>query len=104
MACPKPSIPLRTTARITAFRPGQSPPPVNTPIRTGEHDRGPGPSSSESGGVTSRPAPLVLLAALACAVALGGCLGDDGEEGEHQPIRGGVLTVYSSRPTHGPSA
>jgi hypothetical protein len=23
---------LRTTARITAFRPGQSPPPVNMPI------------------------------------------------------------------------
>jgi branched-chain amino acid transport system substrate-binding protein len=54
--------------------------------------------------VTSRPAPLALLAALACAVALSGCLGDDGEEAENQPIRGGVLTVYSSRPTHGPSA
>src|SRR5882762_9141928 len=27
------SIPLRVTARITAFRPGQSPPPVSTPIR-----------------------------------------------------------------------
>ena len=25
--------PFRTTARITAFRPGQSPPPVNIPIR-----------------------------------------------------------------------
>src|SRR6267154_4808035 len=25
-------MPLRTTARITAFRPGQSPPPVNIPI------------------------------------------------------------------------
>src|SRR5581483_4986117 len=25
--------PLRTTARITAFRPGQSPPPVRTPTR-----------------------------------------------------------------------
>ena len=24
----------RATARITAFRPGQSPPPVSTPIRT----------------------------------------------------------------------
>ena len=28
------SMPRRTTARITAFRPGQSPPPVSTPIRT----------------------------------------------------------------------
>ena len=27
--------PLRTTARITAFRPGQSPPPVRMPTRTG---------------------------------------------------------------------
>src|SRR5690349_14770103 len=26
-------MPLRTTARITAFRPGQSPPPVSTPMR-----------------------------------------------------------------------
>src|SRR3954470_1136889 len=28
------SMPLRTTARITAFKPGQSPPPVSTPMRT----------------------------------------------------------------------
>ena len=27
-------MPLRTTARMTAFSPGQSPPPVSTPIRT----------------------------------------------------------------------
>src|SRR5438105_4128525 len=26
-------MPLRTTARITAFRPGQSPPPVSIPMR-----------------------------------------------------------------------
>src|SRR5947209_17152317 len=26
-------MPLRTTARITALRPGQSPPPVSTPMR-----------------------------------------------------------------------
>ena len=31
----RPSTPLRTTARMTAFRPGQSPPPVSTPIRMG---------------------------------------------------------------------
>ena len=30
---PYSSTPLRTTARITAFRPGQSPPPVRTPTR-----------------------------------------------------------------------
>src|SRR4029450_721635 len=38
--------PLRTIARITAFRPGQSPPPVRTPIRMGE-------SSYSHGGVAS---------------------------------------------------
>jgi branched-chain amino acid transport system substrate-binding protein len=55
--------------------------------------------------VTSRAAPLALLpAALVCAVLLGGCLGDDGEPAESEPIRGKVLTVYSSRPTAGPSA
>src|SRR4051794_16479115 len=27
-------MPLRTTPRITAFRPGQSPPPLRTPTRT----------------------------------------------------------------------
>ena len=34
ISCPWRSIPLRTIARITAFRPGQSPPPVSTPTRT----------------------------------------------------------------------
>src|SRR5881227_512696 len=28
-------MPFRTTARITAFRPGQSPPPVRSPMRIG---------------------------------------------------------------------
>src|SRR3954463_3716954 len=32
MVCPS-SSPLRTTARITALSPGQSPPPVSTPMR-----------------------------------------------------------------------
>src|SRR3978361_2311980 len=32
-SCPCAPTPLRTTARITAFSPGQSPPPVNTPMR-----------------------------------------------------------------------
>src|SRR5256885_14882356 len=30
-------MPLRTTARMTAFSPGQSPPPVSTPIRMRRH-------------------------------------------------------------------
>jgi branched-chain amino acid transport system substrate-binding protein len=45
-----------------------------------------------------------MLAALACAGVLAGCLGHDGESAEDQPIRGHVLTLYSSRPTEGPSA
>src|ERR1700689_4688533 len=32
---PPRAMPLRTTARIAAFRPGQSPPPVSTPTRIG---------------------------------------------------------------------
>src|SRR5487761_1198679 len=41
---PYSATPLRTTARITAFRPGQSPPPVSTPTRMWprvEQDGGP---------------------------------------------------------------
>jgi hypothetical protein len=34
ITCPYTSIPLRTIALIAAFRPGQSPPPVSTPMRT----------------------------------------------------------------------
>ena len=51
--------------------------------------------------VTLRPA---LLAALACAAVLSGCLGDDGEPGAGQPIRGHLLHLYASRPTEGTSA
>jgi branched-chain amino acid transport system substrate-binding protein len=45
-----------------------------------------------------------LLAALACAAILSGCLGDDSEPAETQPLRGHVLHLYASRPTEGPSA
>src|SRR5215212_14769 len=40
IASPWMSMPLRTIARITAFRPGQSPPPVSTPTRTHPRYRG----------------------------------------------------------------
>src|SRR4051812_3806526 len=57
--------PLRTTARITAFRPGQSPPPVSTPtfMRL---------SSSRSSGSTTLATRRVLagLTLTALAVAL----------------------------------
>jgi branched-chain amino acid transport system substrate-binding protein len=47
---------------------------------------------------------LTLLAALAGAAVLSGCLGDDGEPADTQPIRGHLLHLYASRPTEGPSA
>ena len=54
--------------------------------------------------MTPRRAPLALLAALACAAILSGCLGHEDEAAETQPLRGHVLHLYASRPTEGPSA
>jgi ABC-type uncharacterized transport system auxiliary subunit len=54
--------------------------------------------------VTPGRAPLALLAALVCAAVLSGCLGDDNEPAETQPLRSHVLHLYASRPTEGPSA
>jgi branched-chain amino acid transport system substrate-binding protein len=45
-------------------------------------------------------APALLCA---CALVLGGCLGDGGDEESHR-IEGDVATVYSSVPLHGVSA
>jgi branched-chain amino acid transport system substrate-binding protein len=53
--------------------------------------------------VKARAALLALLV-LSSAVALSGCLGDDGESADERPIRGNELTIYSSNPTEGPSA
>ncbi|MEA2331947.1 MAG: branched-chain amino acid transport system substrate-binding protein [Thermoleophilaceae bacterium] len=60
--------------------------------------------SSESLAVTSRRPPFAVLAVLACVAGLAGCLGNEDEPPADQPIKGGVLTVYSSLPAHGPSA
>jgi len=54
--------------------------------------------------VKARPAVPATLAALACAVLVAGCFGGDGEAAQRRPIRGHVLTLYTSRPTEGPSA
>ncbi len=54
--------------------------------------------------MTACTASLATLAALACACVLSGCFGGDDEAAQRQPIRGHLLTVYSSRPTEGPSA
>ena len=52
----------------------------------------------------ARTAPPATLAALACAALLAGCIGGDDEAAQRRPIRGHVLTLYTSRPTEGPSA
>src|SRR5690348_5568553 len=44
-------MPLRTIARMTALRPGQSPPPVRTPMRA---------MARESSGTARRPPTVVL--------------------------------------------
>src|SRR4051794_19155934 len=76
-------MPLRTIARITAFSPGQSPPPVSIPMRM-------------------RPGTYIAAAArpMALAVALlAGCGG--GHEATSQRTPKGPLTVYLSVPRHG---
>jgi hypothetical protein len=87
------SIPRRTTARITAFRPGQSPPPVSTPIRT----TGTIPARVRMPAV--RRAPALICAAALLAGAYAGCGGSE----EPARIKGDVATVYTSVPQHGVS-
>src|SRR3989442_1163291 len=77
-------MPLRTIARITAFRPGQSPPPVSTPMRIA---------------FATYPGRAIALALVAVAL-LGGC--GSGEKDER--ARGATLTIYTSLPLHGVSA
>src|SRR3954468_9908749 len=76
-------MPLRTIARITAFSPGQSPPPVSIPMRM-------------------RPGTYIAAAARPmglAAVLLAGCGG--GREATSQRTPDGPLTVYLSVPRHG---
>src|SRR4051812_37342797 len=75
-------MPLRTIARITAFRPGQSPPPVRTPMRIE-------PGTYIPRGARSAAALLVFLA---------GCSGGGSKEAKAPP---GPLKVYVSAPAHG---
>src|SRR5947207_11149594 len=77
-------MPLRTTARITAFRPGQSPPPVSTPMRIV---------------FATYPGRATALA-LVALVLLAGC----GSSSKDEHARGSKLTVYTSLPMHGVSA
>src|SRR3954464_2695117 len=75
-------MPLRTIARITAFSPGQSPPPVRTPMRI-------------------EPGTYIAAAARSVAVLclfLAGCSGG-AEKEEKAPA--GALTVYMSTPAQG---
>src|SRR3954454_3970964 len=73
-------MPLRTIARITALRPGQSPPPVRTPNRM------------------RRATYIQALTLLACSLLAAGCSSSSGR------ARGTTLTVYLSLPSHGVSA
>src|SRR3954452_11182429 len=75
-------MPFRTIARITAFSPGQSPPPVRTPMRI-------------------EPGTYIAAAARSVAVLclfLAGCSGG-AEKEEKAPA--GALTVYMSTPAQG---
>jgi branched-chain amino acid transport system substrate-binding protein len=54
--------------------------------------------------VKARTVPPATLAVLACAALLAGCFGGDDEAAQRRPIRGHMLTLYTSRPTEGPSA
>src|SRR5690242_14810724 len=81
-------MPLRTIARITAFRPGQSPPPVSTPMRIA------------LGKYPARGIAFALTL-LAPIVAAAGC----SSGGRAEDIaRGSTLTIYTSLPRHGVSA
>src|SRR4051812_30214959 len=82
-------MPLRTIARITAFRPGQSPPPVRTPMRIR--------FATYPGRATGL---LLTAAALAAGLFASGC----GSSDEDDHARGGTLTIYTSLPRHGLSA
>src|SRR3954462_5719063 len=76
-------MPFRTIARITAFSPGQSPPPVSIPMRM-------------------RPGTYIAAAARPIALAavlLAGCGG--GHEATSQRTPNGPLTVYLRGPRHG---
>src|SRR4051812_1503608 len=88
MACPWWSMPLRTIARITAFRPGQSPPPVSTPMRIF---------------FATYPgcAMALLLVAAALAAGAAGC-GSGAKKDDR--AHGSTLTIYTSLPRHGVSA
>src|SRR3954471_15364043 len=76
-------MPLRTIARITAFSPGQSPPPVSIPMRM-------------RAGTYIAAATRLLVASLALA---SGCSDAGGGTTESAPD--GPLTVYLSVPGHG---
>src|SRR3954465_9846172 len=76
-------MPLRTIARMTAFSPGQSPPPVSIPMRMR-----PGTY------IAAAARPMALAAAL-----LAGCGG--GHETTARAPPAGPLTVYVSVPRQG---
>src|SRR5918997_2266754 len=86
-------MPLRTIARITALSPGQSPPPVSTPMRTR--------ATLERPGRIRSLARALSIAACVLALGLAGCLG---AEERSSRVKGDTVVVYSSLPASGVSA
>src|SRR3954469_12726623 len=83
----------RATARIAAFRPGQSPPAVRTPIRIRASLGG----RSLLGSTPVLRLSTIPIALLLAAALLSGC-GEGGAEA------GARVTVYVSAPLHGAQA
>ena len=98
IAWPYSSMPLRTTARMTALRPGQSPPPVRTPMRkVGARYRQRPHAAAPTIGPRCAELAVLLLGALLAA----GCGG--GDDDRPQVPGDGALTIYTSLPRHGDS-
>src|SRR2546423_8477542 len=87
-------MPLRTTARMTALSPGQSPPPVRTPMRISR------PTYPRSGRLPIAPRGAIAASCVGLALALAAC----GSSEPRSAPRGGALTVYSSLPREGVSS
>src|SRR5215207_7750420 len=103
-------MPLRTTARITALRPGQSPPPVSTPIRViaAEPSRAAsvvGVRRTRDPGARRRGIALGAAALLAFVVGLAAGAGNGDPEREGAVARGpgqGPVPRMPQRPTAEP--
>src|SRR2546421_10064636 len=88
-------MPLRTTARMTALRPGQSPPPVSTPMRILR------PKYPWDGHVSRPRRGFLAVAATLLGISLLAACGSDKRP---RASREAALTVYTSLPRGGLSS